>query len=125
MRHSIPHLRVLLLLSVRPGRVPEIQQSIQLKQLAAMIDSKGTRLPPLHHVDTPYTLQFYLNTMKMHISFEEAAELLRGGEPVWVAVSDYDTLKKFLESDSPKLYEIARVPQESKAYALIVSNAPE
>ena len=109
---------------VRPGRVPEIQQSIQLRQLAEMIESKGTDRPPLHHVDTPYTLQFYLNTMKFHLSFEEAAELLRGREPVWVAVSDYSTLKKALEFDSPKLYEIARVPQEGKVYARIVSNAP-
>ena len=109
---------------VRPGRVPEIQQTIQLRQLAVMIESKDPDHPPLHHVDTPYTLQFNLNTMEMQIIFEEAAQLLRDREPVWVAVSDYGTLKKALESDSPKLYEVARAPQESTAYALIVSNAP-
>ena len=110
---------------VRPGKVPEIQQTIQLRQLAAMIESKGPDHPPLHHVDTPYTLQFYLNTMKMQISFERAAQLLKGREPVWVAVSDYGSLSKALKSDSPMLYEIARVPQKSKPYTLIVSNAPE
>ena len=53
-----------------------VQKTLGMEQLARSIDGV-----PMIHVDTPFTLQFYLNTMQMITPPEKAGELLSRHEP--------------------------------------------
>lgn len=88
---------------------PIIAQTVALKQMAAIIEQKGSKEFPLTHVDDPMTLQVYLNTLRPHISYERAAQLLRGPEAAFVAIND---LKKL---------ESAGEPEEKLPYKILLS----
>ena len=65
---------------------PLVIRTEGMRELANEIRSKANKDAPLVHVDDPYSLQFFLNTMKTVIPPEEAACLLAGTNPVYVAV---------------------------------------
>jgi len=75
----------------------------------------------LAFVDVPFGLQYYLNTMKHRISYEAAADLMKGSTQVFVAVKDTDKLKQSLPSDQP-LYIIMQWPETGTGLINIVSN---
>jgi hypothetical protein len=70
------------------AREPIIEQTVPLKKLAAEIEQNGGKEFPLTHVDDPMALQVYLNTLRPRVSYERAAQLLRGSEPAYVAMND-------------------------------------
>jgi 4-amino-4-deoxy-L-arabinose transferase-like glycosyltransferase len=86
-------------------------------------DTLGAQFPVVH-VDTPFALQFYLNTARPKVSFDEAAALLEKVEPVVVAVSDFQQLETRFQPPQPILYELARWPSNGTPVVRVVSNRP-
>jgi hypothetical protein len=76
------------------------------------------------HVDTPFALQFWLNTARPLIKFDQAAAMLQAKEPVVIAVSDFDKLKSNFRTNAPALHELARWPSNGTTVVRIVSNRP-
>ena len=76
------------------------------------------------HVDTPFALQFWLNTARPLTSFERAAVMLRGEERVVVAVSEFSRLEACLGTNAPALHELTRWPNEGSPVVRVVSNRP-
>lgn len=97
-----------------------VQRTVGMERLAREIREKaGDAL--LVHVDTPYTLQFYLNTMRTLTPPEEAARLLMGSNRVCVAACDFSMVEDYLPGDF-KVREVARWPGEGEAFISVFSN---
>jgi 4-amino-4-deoxy-L-arabinose transferase-like glycosyltransferase len=79
---------------------------------------------PLTYVDAPYAVQFCLNTYRPRISMKKAAELLRGDEPVFIAVVRMDRLISKLGADAPVLHEFMKQNLQDDEILRIVSNHP-
>jgi 4-amino-4-deoxy-L-arabinose transferase-like glycosyltransferase len=88
------------------ARDPLIHQTIAIKNLAREVETRGGRDFPLRHVDDSMAFQFYLDTLRPQISYEQAAELLRGPEPAFVAVNNLAKLEAARKSDDPRLYSL-------------------
>jgi len=95
------------------ARDPLIHQTIALKKLAEEAETQGGRDFPLEHVDDSMAFQFYLDTLRPQISFEQAAELLRGPEPAFVAVNNLAKLEASRKVGDPPLYKL--FPSESES----------
>lgn len=104
------------------GRNEDVQATLGAREVAATVRERWGGRFPLVHVDTPFALQFYLNTAWPLASFERAAALLRQDYPAYVSVSDYDRLVAELGADAPALYEITRWPTNGPPVVRIVSN---
>jgi hypothetical protein len=108
------------------ARNPLIRHTIALKQLAAEVEARAGRGFPLVHVDDPMAFQFYLDTLEKPVSFEVAAERLRGPQPVFVAVNNLAKLDAARKSDDPPLFRILPPPGSvSQSPTHIVGNRPE
>ena len=79
---------------------------------------------PVVHVDTPFALQFYLNTAHPLASFDQAAAMLQGEKQVVVAVSDFDRLAGNLNTNQSVLHELTRWPSNDTPIVRVVSNHP-
>jgi 4-amino-4-deoxy-L-arabinose transferase-like glycosyltransferase len=86
-----------------------------------------------------FPLQFYLNTMRPHVTPEQAAELLRGSTPAFVVVGKVKdrtdegaeaatdpltVLQARLGTNAPPLHELVRCDAQGKTLMRIVSNHP-
>jgi len=95
-----------------------------LRILAGQIEARLGRDADIVHVDTPYTLQFYLNTMKPQVTAEMAASLLKGPEPVVVAANDWGRIRRHMKKLEVPLYEIARWPAGGVPLVRVIGNQP-
>jgi hypothetical protein len=78
------------------------------------------------YVDAPAALQIYLNTWQPRVSFEQAAENLRGENTVYVAVNDLSKLQKARGSNDPPIYVLfSKHADLSTGDTRIISNRPE
>jgi 4-amino-4-deoxy-L-arabinose transferase-like glycosyltransferase len=103
-----------------------VRKTAALERLAAEIERRGGPEFPVTHVDTPMSLQLYLNTLRPHVSPERAARLLRGPEPAFVAVEDLERLEAVRTADDPPWYVVLPVaPGPSDGPTRIVGNRPE
>jgi 4-amino-4-deoxy-L-arabinose transferase-like glycosyltransferase len=103
-----------------------IQQTIALKKLAYEVERHGGRDFPLQHVDDPMAFQFYLDSLRAPISFERAAELLRGPEPAFIAVNNLAKLEAARKTNDPPLFKLLPAGEDSvKCPTHIVGNRPE
>jgi hypothetical protein len=96
-----------------------VRETVDLKAAAQELRAQVGAEFPLTHVDAPMTLQFYLNTMRPRISYARAAELLRGSETAFVAVSDIGRLRAVWKDG--ELQEVFRRPVGS-GFLRILSN---
>jgi hypothetical protein len=72
------------------------------------------------------TLQFYLNSWRPRVSPERAAQLLRGAEPAFVAVNDWNQLQLARKPDDPPWFTLLSDPANSNnCPARIVANRPD
>ena len=71
------------------------------------------------HVDDPFALQFFLNTMKIMVAPEDAARQLAATNPVYAAVCNVTNFTAHL--DAP-VYTIARWPQTGEAFVTVLGN---
>lgn len=94
-----------------------------MRDLARDIQGRFGERFPLNHVDSPFALQFYLNTARPQISTSRAAEILSGDYPAVVTVRDSAKLRSELPA-ATTLYEIARWPSTNKASVRVISNVP-
>jgi 4-amino-4-deoxy-L-arabinose transferase-like glycosyltransferase len=101
-----------------------ILRTIQVKSLAERLENAGASRLPLTHVDSPFALQFYLNTMRPTVSCERAAKLLAGDATAFVAVHDLARLKKSYPGSWESLYPVARSSDGDDPWVTILSNHP-
>ncbi|MHB1306060.1 MAG: ArnT family glycosyltransferase [Limisphaerales bacterium] len=102
-----------------------IPETIALRELARQVAKLGGRELPLTHVDSPMTLQFYLNTFRPPVSAARAAALLRGPDAVLLALADPALLDAQRLPDDPPLHAILPLPSTPGPTPVrIVSNRP-
>jgi 4-amino-4-deoxy-L-arabinose transferase-like glycosyltransferase len=100
-----------------------VQKTLGMKQMAAQIRGPLGEQFPLTHVDSPFALQFFLNTMRLQVPAERAAELVRGPAAAFLVVEDdYPELLEALGTNAPPLHELARWPKEGPPWVRLVSN---
>jgi hypothetical protein len=108
------------------SREPLVQATVGLRELAVAIEESDGAQFPITHVDDPMALQIFLNTLRTPVSFERAAELLRGEEPAFVAVNDIDKLCQARRSGDPPFHVLLPQPQmNSSSPTHLVSNRTE
>jgi len=93
-----------------------IQQTLGMERLARSVDGI-----PMIHVDTPYTLQFYLNTMQVITPPEKAGEMLSGSNAVVVAVCDFNRVRPWIK-EGVEIHELARWPESNEPFAMVIGN---
>jgi len=93
-----------------------VQKTLGMEQLARSID--GVRMI---HVDTPFTLQFYLNTMQVITPPEKAGELLSSTNSVVVALCDFNRVRPWIQ-EGVEIHELARWPETGEPFVRIISN---
>jgi len=105
------------------SREKKIIRTCTVKQIATDIRQRVDDFFPFIYVDSPYALQFYLNSMTQLVSPEHAAQALASDYPAFVVVKDLDHLKTFLDRDTH--YSIlARWPESPGDTLTLVSNHP-
>jgi hypothetical protein len=106
------------------ARTWEVQESEVIESFARKLAQDPT-LPPLLHVDSPYALQFHLNTMDQVVSFGEAAVALNSGEPRAVAICD-DAVLKAAVGRAPFYYvDAANIGGQKESIVTVYSNQPD
>ena len=100
------------------------QRTAAVKQLAAMVKSAGGTGFPLTHVRSPYALQFYLNTKEQLVDGRSVANLLRQNPTVFVATSDYESIRKTLGADESKTHVLYRWRGSKEEPVDLISNHP-
>ena len=101
-----------------------VKRTIAMEEFAATVRESVGEDFPLTHMDEPFTFQFYLGPMRRLVSFDRAAELLRGEAAAFVLVSDLARLKEHFGTDTHTLHELARWPATGEPLVRIVSNHP-
>jgi hypothetical protein len=106
-------------------RRQSIQRNIALKALASDLEHIAGREFPLTHVDSPMTLQTYLNTLRPRVTPARAAALLRAPEPAFVAVTNVARLESERTPDDPPWFTLLPADaQANTSRVWIVSNRP-
>jgi hypothetical protein len=105
---------------------PTIPRTLALKALAREIEAQRRKDVPLMYVDAPAALQIYLNTWQPRVSFEQAAENLRGKKRVYVAINDLSKLQTARRPSDPPIFIL--FPKQADLATRgtrIISNRPE
>ncbi len=104
---------------------PMVRQTIATRELAREIERVGGREFPLSHTDNPPGLQVYLNTYRPPITLEQAAQLLAGSNPVFIAVNDTNRLTALCQSNNTPFFTLLDDHGPvGKLRTRIVSNSP-
>ena len=77
---------------------------------------------PITHVDTPFSLPFFLNSTMSLATAQQAASGLSGPGVAFVAVRDLDSLRIALAQTSTPLHVVAEWPAAGETYVSIVSD---
>jgi 4-amino-4-deoxy-L-arabinose transferase-like glycosyltransferase len=101
----------------------EVRHSEAVEALAREL-ARNPSLPRLLHVDSPYALQFHLNTMHPTVSLETAAKALALHEPVAVAVCSLAQLREQL-GEEDGLLELGQAPASQRDSVVYVVTHPE
>ncbi len=111
-------------LHVVRGHSDPVQRTRWTQELARVIRREVGSEFPLIHIDSPYALQFELNTMKPVISPERAAPLLKSDYAAFLVVKATETVEALRRMAAPPLYEVLRRPDTDPPYLRIISNHP-
>jgi hypothetical protein len=104
---------------------PMVAKTAQMQDFSATLQQRGISRLPLVHVDTPFALQFYLNSMNRRVSPLHAADLLRGDARAIVVVRNVERIDSQLDSaEKGALHELVRCPETGEPYIRIISNRP-
>ena len=95
-----------------------------LKDLARSIEKQVGPNFPFTYVDSYYTLQFYLNTMRQRISLERASQLLKGSPAAFVMVRDLTRLRTVIDKTGQQIYILEKRSAKGALVAALVSNHP-
>jgi 4-amino-4-deoxy-L-arabinose transferase-like glycosyltransferase len=104
-----------------------VQRTLAVQEFASKIqDDVGAQFP-LSYVDSPFAIQFYLNTMRRQVPPERAAELLKGEVAAFVVIGDtnkYQRIRELVGTNGP-LHELRYVSAGRGKYPFwLVSNHP-
>ncbi len=104
-----------------------VQRTVAVRDFAREIqDGPGAQFP-LTYVDSPFAVQFYLNTMRRQVPADRAADLLKGGVPAFVVVGDaekYQRIRERIGTNGP-LYELRHVSAGRGKYPFwLIGNHP-
>jgi hypothetical protein len=104
------------------ARTDEVRDSEGVEALGRKLkaESSRTELDSMLHVDSPFALQFHLNTMHRAVSFEAAATAFAQDQPTLVAVADLERLQEVMGERS-KLIIAARWPEAGAPRVVIVA----
>jgi hypothetical protein len=106
------------------SRSSHVRETLALKAAADEIRRQVGAEFPLTHMDSPFAVQFYLNTIYPWVSPERAARLLRDDPAAFVLVRKMELLQKQLGPGGAPLHELFRFPAKGPAMAQLVSNHP-
>jgi 4-amino-4-deoxy-L-arabinose transferase-like glycosyltransferase len=109
---------------IMPRRSPRVQETLSARQASRLIAERLGANAPLTHVDSPFAVQFYLNSVRPSVSFERAAELLRGNAAACIVVCDFANLEKALGPGAGPLHEALRWPEAGEPWIRVVGNYP-
>ena len=103
-----------------------VAQTRTLEAFADELRARGCRGEDLHHVETHYALQFYLNTLNPLITVDEdrGRTLLAGPDPAYVAVGGMTAEAYAALTKDLVLHELAHGPAKGPPLAVILSNRP-
>jgi 4-amino-4-deoxy-L-arabinose transferase-like glycosyltransferase len=104
---------------------PYTKQTRGMQILAKQFRELGGVSGPLTHVDDPFSLQFYLNTMQTTVTVHRAAMMLQGQAAAFVAVRNLTALTNELAGATNNLHILARWPASGEAFVTIVGNQPQ
>jgi 4-amino-4-deoxy-L-arabinose transferase-like glycosyltransferase len=104
------------------AREPIIRQTVAVKKLAAELEQKGGKEFPLTHVDAPIALQVYLNTLRPRVSYERAAQLLRGSAAAFLAINDLKKLELAGSKEDKVQYQVLLSAGNGKTNTYIIGN---
>jgi 4-amino-4-deoxy-L-arabinose transferase-like glycosyltransferase len=93
-----------------------------MQELAQSIRDRVGDGFPITHVDTPFALQFFLNSTTPLVTAQQAASMLSGPGVAFVAVRELDSLRLALAQTSTPLHVVAQWPAAGEAYVSVVSN---
>lgn len=104
-----------------------VQRTVAVRDFAREIqDGPGAQFP-LTYVDSPFAIQFYLNTMRRQVPADRAADLLKGGVPAFVIVGDdekYERIRERVGTNAP-LHELRYVSAGRGKYPFwLIGNQP-
>jgi len=112
-------------------REPRVIHTLGIEDLARSVRAQVGENFPLTHVacslgkvDKLYAPQFFLNTMRQAVPYEQAAELLRGDAAAFVVTSNAALIQSLLGAGGPTVHEVARWPASGRPLLHIVSNHP-
>ena len=74
-----------------------VQRTLAAREFTREIQRGPGAQFPLTYVDSPFALQFYLNTMHRQVSADRAAELLKGDAAAFVVVGDAEKYQRIRE----------------------------
>jgi len=103
---------------------PRVRRAEGMRELALSIRNRVGDGFPITHVDTPFSLQFFLNSTAPLATAQQAASVLSGPGAAFVAVCDLDSLRIALGPASPPLHVVAQWPAAGQASVSLVSNHP-
>ena len=84
-----------------------VKNTLTMKEIADSVRSQvGEQFPLTYVVDSPYAVQFYLNSYRPLISQTQAVELLRGDAAAFVAVRDTNQFQMSLGTNGPPIHDL-------------------
>jgi 4-amino-4-deoxy-L-arabinose transferase-like glycosyltransferase len=103
------------------ARTEAVRESEGVAALARWLRSEFPDTSRVLHVDSPYALQFHLNTLERLVPFDRAAAALAGEDPVIVAVANTARLQKMMGPDFAGVAIMAQWPAASEPRLALVT----
>lgn len=99
-----------------------VRRAQGMQEMARVIQERIGNGFVLTHVETPFSLQFFLNTLVPLTTPQQAAHRLSSADTAFVAVRDLEALQELLMPQPFPLYVVARWPATGEAEVWVVSN---
>jgi hypothetical protein len=104
-----------------------VRRTLAVRDFAREIENGPGAQFPLTYVDSPFAIQFYLNTMRRQVPADRAADLLKSDVAAFVIVGDaekYQRIRELVGTNSP-LHELRYVSAGRGKYPFwLVGNHP-
>jgi hypothetical protein len=108
-------------IKIDPANNPWFARTAGVRELARQYEATHGKNKPLIFVDTPFGLQYYLNSMHQRVSYAQAADHLKSPRETLAAVKDIQKLRDRMPDDA-RLHVLMQWPKDGQGYIYIVSN---
>lgn len=105
---------------------PAVVHTAWMRDLGRELRARlGAQADRVIFTETPYTLQFYMNTMNIRQSYDAAAAALAGDDHARVATNDPDAvIARMPATARPRVRVFAQSPPEDAPLVTILTNQP-